>query len=208
MKKSLTIGTLVSLGIVAIMLIVSLFGFSFFEGVKLNLLITFACLTVGGYFSISSYNVLQKNKILGYIGLVFIWFAVILVLLSSWVNFGKLMANVTFTIAFVSVIFNFITSNNLKLGKNYLAVQVVCNIVICVFVLICLLMIYGVMKIGTLFWLMLILSVVSFIVVSVLASKFQGDRVDDNYVKIAKAEYEDLLAKSRMLEEMLNSKSE
>ena len=48
MRKGLMIGTLVCLGVCALFLILTIFGVSFFEGVKLDILITMATLTVVG----------------------------------------------------------------------------------------------------------------------------------------------------------------
>ena len=59
----------------------------------------------------------------------------------------------------------------------------------------------------TLFWITIILSVVSIITISILANKVQGDTIvesKDGYVKIAKKEYEELLAKAKELEELKN----
>ena len=81
-KKGIIIGTLLGLGLCATMLILTIFKLSFFEGTKLNILITTACVTVGGYFSISSYNVLTKHRILGIVSFCLIWLSVLLVSIS------------------------------------------------------------------------------------------------------------------------------
>ena len=52
-----------------------------------------------------------------------------------------------------------------------------------------------------------ILAVVAFITISVLAKKVQGDNINDvksGYIKITKAEYEELLAKAKELESLKN----
>ena len=207
-KKLIIGGTLLFLGLCAAMLIATIFGMSFFVGTKLSILITAACLTVGGYFSLSSYNVLTKHKVLGTISFILIWASVILVTISGWVNLEGIFGDITLTLALLSVLFNFIVSNTLKLGKHYRAIQVICNIILCLFILLILLSTYGVVKLAdimTIFWLLLVLSVVSFIIMAVLSNKTQGEEKanDVNFVKIPKTEYEELLQKAKQLDELL-----
>lgn len=208
-KKGLITGTLIGLGLCTLMLILTIFKINFFEGTKLSILITTACLTVGGYFSLSSYNVLTKNKTLGLVSFGLIWISVLLVAISGWVNMSGLFGDITLTIALLSVLFNFIVSNTLKLGKNYKVIQIICNLILSVFILLILLMAYEVLtlsKIGSFFWIMLILSIVSFITISVLANKSNDDTTSE-YVKIKKSEYDDLLNKAKQLEELLKNKN-
>ena len=208
MKKLFTTTTLIGLGLCTTMLILTIFGNSFFEGVKASILITTACITVGGYFSISSCNVLSKNKALGTISFCLIWLSVLLVTISGWTDMSGLFGDITLTLALLSVLFNFIVSNTLKLGKNYKSIQVICMIILCVFILLILSFAYEILKlsdISSLFWIMLILSIVSFITISVLANRSSEDNSGE-YVKITKKEYELLLSKSKQLDEILNKK--
>lgn len=205
-RKYITAGTLMGLGVCTLMLILSIFGLSFFEGVKLSILITIASFTVGGYFSISSYYMLEKHKIFGILSFVFIWLSVLLVSISSWVEFSTLMVDITITISLFSVLFNFIVSNNLKLGKNYIVIQIVCDVIICIFVLLIILFSYEIVafkSVVTLFWLLLILSLVSLILMTILSRKGQIDTIDDkDFVKISRKEYEELLNKAKELEDL------
>ena len=84
MKKSLIIATLASLGACALMLILSVFGISFFEGVKGSILATVATLTAAGYFGIRSHTMLSKNKILGYVSFGLIGLSMIFMVLFIW----------------------------------------------------------------------------------------------------------------------------
>lgn len=209
LKKLFVTGTLVGLGLCTLMLILTIFKINFFEGTKLSLLITTACLTVGGYFSISSYHALNKNKILGIVSFVLIWVSVLLVTISGWIDMSGLFGDITLTIALLSVLFNFIVSNTLKLGKNYKAIQILCNLILSVFIVLILLMTYEILtltKIGSFFWIMLILSIVSFITISVLANKSKDEETSSEYIKIKKSEYELLLNKAKQLDELLNKK--
>lgn len=209
-KKSLTIGTIIGLSLCALMLILTIFGISFFDGIKLKILITCACFTVGGYFSISSYSALNRNKPLGIVSFCLIWMSVVLILISAWFSTSSVFGDITLTIALLSVLFNFIVSNMLKLGKHYLIIQIICNIIIGLLILFILLLAYGVMKfksIVTLFWLLIVLSVVSFILMSVLSSKFRtDDKTEQNFVKIPKSDYDELLKKAKQLDDILASK--
>ncbi len=215
-KKGLTIGTIVGLGICALMLILTIFGISFFDGTKLKILITFACLTVGGYFSISSYSALGRNKTLGIISFCLIWMSVVLILISAWFSTPSVFGDITLAIALLSVLFNFIVSNVLKLGKHYLIIQIICDLIISLLILFILLLAYGVVKfkaITTFFWLLIVLSVVAFILMSVLSSKFRNEEKSDdngtqNYIKIPKSEYDELLKKAKQLDDILASKDE
>ena len=95
-----------------------------------------------------------------------------------------------------------------NLGKQFFIVQIVCDAILSLLIVLILVCSYGWIKlddISTLFWIVIILSVVAFITISVLASKVQGDNVAEakgNYVKISRSEYEELLAKAKELEEL------
>ena len=85
---------------------------------------------------------------------------------------------------------------------------VICMIILCVFILLILSFAYEILKlsdVSSLFWIMLILSIVSFITISVLANRSSEDNSGE-YVKITKKEYELLLSKSKQLDEILNKK--
>jgi len=209
MKKGLIIATLASLGACALMLILTVFGINFLEGVKGSVLATVATLTAAGYFSISSHTMLSKNKTLGYVSFGLIGLSLIFMVLFIW----KLVENAIFnkavlTVALLSVLFIFLVSNNLKLGKKFRIVQIVCDAILSLLILLILLSSYGVVKLGdilSLFIINIILAVVAFITISVLANKVQGDEISDvktGYVRITKAEYEELLAKAEELESL------
>ena len=209
MKKGLIIGTLACLGACALMLILTVFGISCFEGVKGSILATTATLTAAGYFGLRSHTMLSKNKILGYVSFGLIVLSLIFMVLFIW----GIVKNDTFnlavlTVSLLSVLFIFLVSNNLKLGKQFFIVQIVCDAILSLLIVLILVCSYGWIKlddISTLFWIVIILSVVAFITISVLASKVQGDNVAEakgNYVKISKSEYEELLAKAKELEEL------
>ena len=211
MKKGLTIGTLVALGACALMLILSVFGISFFEGVKGSILATTATLTAAGYFGLRSNTMLSKNKILGYISFGLIGLSLIFMILFIWSIVENGIFNLAvLTVSLLSVLFIFLVSNNLKLGKQFLPVQIICEAILSLLIVLILISSYGWIELEdilTLFWITIILSVVSIITISILANKVQGDTIvesKDGYVKIAKKEYEELLAKAKELKELKN----
>lgn len=209
MKKGLIIATLALLGACALMLILSVFGISFFEGVKGSILATVATLTAAGYFAIRSHTMLSKNKILGYVSFGLIGLSMIFMILFIWgIVVNEIFNKAVLTVSLLSVLFIFLVSNNLKLGKQFLVVQIVCDAILSLLILLILLASYGVVNLGDIisfFIITIILSVVAFITISVLSNKVQGDNIEEvksGYVRITKAEYEDLLAKAKELESL------
>ena len=122
MKKGLTIGTLTCLGACALMLILSVFGISFFEGYKGSILATVATFTAAGYFGLRSNTMLTKNKVMGYVSFGLIVLSLIFMILFIWAEVDSTLFNMmVLTVSLISVLFIFLVSNNLKLGKKYIA---------------------------------------------------------------------------------------
>ena len=211
MKKGLTIGTLSCLGACALMLIISVITglkVNFFEGVKGSILATTATLTAAGYFGIRSNNMLSKNKILGYVSFGLIELSLLFMVLFIWKIIDNRIFNLAvLTVSLLSVLFIFLVSNGLKLGRKFLVVQVVSDAILSLLIIFILISSYGWIELGDVlipFLINIILSVVAFITISVLANKVQGDEneIKKDYVKITKAEYDELLAKAKELEEL------
>ena len=211
MKKGLTIGTLGCLGACALMLIISVITglkVNFFEGAKGSILATTATLTAAGYFGIRSNNMLSKNKILGYVSFGLIGLSLLFMVLFIWKIIDNRIFNLAvLTVSLLSVLFIFLVSNGLKLGKKFLVVQIVSDAILSLLIIFILISSYGWIELGDVlipFLINIILSVVAFITISVLANKVQGDEneIKKDYVKITKAEYDELLAKAKELEEL------
>ena len=211
MKKGLTIGTLGCLGACALMLIISVITglkVNFFEGVKGSILATTATLTAAGYFGIRSNNMLSKNKILGYVSFGLIGLSLLFMVLFIWKIIDNRIFNLAvLTVSLLSVLFIFLVSNGLKLGRKFLVVQVVSDAILSLLIIFILISSYGWIELGDVlipFLINIILSVVAFITISVLANKVQGDEneIKKDYVKITKAEYDEILAKAKELEEL------
>lgn len=207
MKKGLTIVTLTGLAISVLLLILSVLGSSFLAAERLNLLITSATITAGGFFAITSVNLLNYNKKIAYVSLSLISLSVLLIIIQTWLTtLGDIYSYITFTVAILSVLFNTISSTVLKLQKRYLAVQIIVYIVQIIFIMITLLLIYGVLKfdgVFELFLVALILSLAGVIVLAVLSRKNVVGNNDDQLVKISKQEYLLLLEKAKKYDEMV-----
>lgn len=210
MKKAFIIQTLICLGITGIFLILTIFGINFFTGTKFNILVSFATLTGGGYFCLLSCDTHKANKILGIVSFVLVGLSVLLVILSFWLMSGNVgdetFFDITSTIALLTCVFVLVASTYLKLGKKYLVVQIVLYCIVSVFVLICILLVFEVFafkNIATFFWLILVLTIISLIVLKVMTYK-TPERVETNYVKITKEEYDILLDKAKKWDDYTN----
>lgn len=211
MKKGLTIATLASLGICALMLILTVLQIvNFFEGTMGSLLATVATITAAGYFSLRSNTMLTKNKILGYISFSLIALSLIFMVLFIWgVVQNDIFNYAVLTISLISVLFIFLVSNGLKLGRKFLVIQIISDVILSLLIILILTLSYGWMDlndISAFFWITVILSIAAFITLSVLANKVQSDEteVKTGYIKITKAEYEELLSKAKELESLKN----
>ena len=206
MKKGLLIGTLISLGSCAVMLILSIFGISFFEGVKGDILISFATLTAGGIFAISSVNLIKYNKKIAYISLSAICLAVLLIIISTFAEIGGVFSDITFTVATLSILFNVIVSGNLKLQKRLLALQIVAYVIVGLLCLYLILMIFGILsfvKTWQIMLVLIILTVAMLITLAVVSNKAPNvEQPTKDYVKIPRAEYEELLVKAKKYDEL------
>ena len=151
---------------------------------------------------------LSKNKILGYVSFGLIGLSLLFMVLFIWKIIDNRIFNLAvLTVSLLSVLFIFLVSNGLKLGRKFLVVQVVSDAILSLLIIFILISSYGWIELGDVlipFLINIILSVVAFITISVLANKVQGDEneIKKEYVKITKAEYDELLAKAKELEEL------
>jgi len=209
-KKILTISTIVSTCIVSLILIVLLFGVSIFGKFNGNVIVTFACLAIGGFFAINSMNMMYRNKVIGWLSLGLIIVSVFLIILSSWLSLGsEVYSDITISLGLLSVLFNIIVSSGLELEKNKLVWQVIVYIIVGVTDIIATLAIFGVVnlsKILALFLSMIIISFVGVIILKIFAKKTVTDQViaEKNMIKISKEEYEILLNKAKKYDEIIS----
>ncbi len=205
-KKILTIITISGFCLSALMLILGVFGVEVFEGVLLDILITLACIGIGGFFAINSINVYDKNKALSITSLALIGVSILGILIVSYFSIeGDLFGQLVFTIAMLSVLFNVIVSNVLQFGKKLLALQIVVYAVLLITIIFAVVAIFGVDlgELSKLLIALIILSLVGVIVLSILKKK-NITTIGDNYIKITKQEYEELLRKASEYDKLQN----
>jgi len=212
-KKILTIFTIVATCLVSLLLILLLFGVKMFGDFNGSVIITFACFGIGGFFAINSLNMIDKNKIIGYVSLGLICLSVLLIILSTWIKFDSdLYSDITISLGFLSVLFNIIVSSSLDLGKKWFAVQIGVFAVVALFDIITTLALFDVVKLGDfilIYVALIIVMIVGVIILKVLSKKNLSDVIADskNKVVISKEEYEMLLEKSKKYDQLIISQA-
>lgn len=122
--KTLMIVSLVSLAVSCGLLIGAVFGLKVFDDPVLQkMLLIFSIFAVAGGLAIGEINVLQKNKVLGIVCLGLLGLSVLLALFSLFVDSG-VFTKITIVTALLSVLFCFIMSIYMKLGKSLLVLQI------------------------------------------------------------------------------------
>ncbi|MGN0961087.1 MAG: hypothetical protein ACI4PF_02670 [Christensenellales bacterium] len=213
-KKLVTILTIITTSIASLLLIMLLFSFKPFGDSNGNVIITFACLAVGGFFTINSLNMLERNKVLGWISFSLIVLSVLLIILTTWVKFdNSFINNFVIVLGLLSVLFTIIVSSGLELGRTKLVIQIIVYIVVGVTCIFFSLMIFGVIDLlDKLIWLvsLIILSVLGIIILKVLAKKTVNDYIkqDKDMVRISKEEYQMLVEKSAKYDELMSKKQQ
>lgn len=212
-KKSLMIGTIVATGIASLLLILLIFDINIFGNGFLSVLITFASLSIGGFFAINSLNMVAKNKIIGWISVGLISASVFLIILSSWVDLSGIVLDITLSIGLLSVLFNIIVSSGLELGKKKLPIQIIVYVLVAITDVIATLGILGAIKISSIleiFLVLIILSVVGVVVLKILGKKLVADTTEESKdtIRISKAEYDLLVEKAKMYDSIISEKSQ
>lgn len=209
-KKIVTISTIVATSITSIMLIMLLFGFKPLGDYNSSFVITFASLAVGGFFTINSLNMIDRNRVIGWVSLGLIVASVVLIILTSWIKLeSDVVSKATIVLGVLSVLFNIIVSSGLELGKTKLAIQIIVYLVVGATCLFFTLILFNVVSFNdVILWFvsMIILSVLGVIVLKVLAKKTLNDvmKVDKDMVRISKNEYQLLVEKARKYDELMS----
>lgn len=198
MKKKVSLLTLVFVGLSALLAILGLFGAVKLKGTMADLLFTFLTLAVAGLLTINSCTMLERKNKLATVSFGLIAGSALLVIIALWSNVASsnLYMEVTLTLCILSVCFNLITSNILKLQNRYLPVQIasyVCFSVVAGFLVAAS---WGSSILADslkIFILFIILSLVGMGVLAVLSKKQGEEIVSKNYIRISKEEYEELL---------------
>lgn len=211
LKKIVSIGTIVCFCISACLLITGIFGVAIFEGVISKILITFACLAVGGYFAINAINLYGKNKTLSIVSISLIGLSILGILINTHFEIDAVLyGRIVFTLALVSVLFNVVVNNVLNFGKNLLALQIIVYVIILACIILAVLSIFevGLSEAMTKIMISLIvLSVVGVIVLSVIKKKQPTSENAYGKIMITKAEYNTLLFKANEYDKLMSEKN-
>ena len=200
MKKKFSIFTLAFVFISALIAILALFGAFKIKGFVADLLFTCLTLAVAGLLTLNSCTMLERKNKLAIVSMSLIGASALLVIISFWTNASSSSAytDITLTLCILSVCFNLIVSNILKLQNKYLYIQIasyVCFAVVAVFLIAAS---WGSDIIGDsskIFILFLILSLLGLGVLAVISKKQTNDTdaKEKDYIKITKEEYQELL---------------
>ena len=208
-KKIVTYVTIGALGLVSLLLILMLCKVNLFGNAGWSVVITFACLGVGGFFAINSINMIDKNKPIGCISLGLICISVVLIIINTWVRIDSdLYVKITWSLGLLSVLFTIIVSSGLDLGKNKLAWQIAVYAIVGFTDIFITLIIFGILNISkmlTLLLILIILSISGVILLKVIAKKSVDDtkRMEKDMIKITKSEYQTLVEKAKKYDEIV-----
>lgn len=126
-KKSLMIVSLVTLAISCLMLILAVLKVDVFHGIALRFLLIFATTSLACAIAISEINIIERKRILGFIGLGLLTLSVLmaLVVFCSPLLFNYNVFNrITGIVAVLSVAFIAVLSIYSKLEKSLLGLQI------------------------------------------------------------------------------------
>ena len=210
MKKRISFATIIFIGLSALISISALFRIFELKGVILDLLFTFLTLTIAGILTLGTSEMLERKNKIAIISLSLLGISTLLVVLCYWTNLDSSEAylKTTLVTSTLSIYFNLISSNILKMGKSKKVIQGISYICYSVVALYLILIFLDAISLnGTnlkIFILFIILSFVALCVLTVLSKKsLYEDFVTKEYIKITKEEYEDLLNKKAQLENLL-----
>lgn len=126
-KKALMIVSLSALLISCIMLILAVFGVEIFDGVPLRLLLIFATICVATGISINELAVINRKKVLGFVGIGLLALSVLMafvIFCSNLLVTENVFNRITGIVSVLSVTFIIIISIYSKLGKSLLGLQI------------------------------------------------------------------------------------
>lgn len=126
-KKTLMIVSLSTLLICCIMLILAVFGVEIFDGVPLRLLLIFATICVATGISINELAVINRKKVLGFVGIGLLALSVLMafvIFCSNLLITENVFNRITGIVSVLSVTFIIIISIYSKLGKSLLGLQI------------------------------------------------------------------------------------
>lgn len=213
MKKYISYTTLGLVGVATLMALLGIFGVPVFKGVGLQILFTVVTLAVVALLLLNTAELIERKNVVAYISLGLLALSAVLFLIIIW---GKLFVvdtfgRITVTISMVSVVFNIITANALKLGKRYLVVQLIEYALLAVIVVLITITIFDgkFARLGSAyFWASVVVAFAMGIAVSVFAKKvasegYAASKVKEGYIQVSKEEYDKLVAENQELKKKL-----
>lgn len=209
MRKFLTLTALIGVALTALLGILMIFSVIKYKDFNE---IFFSCITIGvGFsFALSSYNLYIKRKsTLPLVSIILIFASVIFVIAALFFGSNSVaFVKITVTIAVISVLFTIIVENTIKLGTRYLPLQIAVYIFVLYLLVIILLALWSIwFGFNTYFWVVTIVAISGLIALGVLSKKEGNPKlIDDDYVKISKAEYDYPLNRSKTLDELTKYK--
>lgn len=213
MKKKISLATITFVIASALIAILALFGILKINGIIADLLFTFLTLSVAGILTIGSCDMLEKKNIMALVSISLIAISTLLVILCYWTTLDNKQTylNITLIISTLSVCFNLISSSILKMRGKHKIVQTlgyICYSAVSLYLISSFIKVISLKDTNLkIFILFIILSLLSMAILAIL-SKRQNVEITETkeYVKITKAEYENLLEKKKQLEELLKGK--
>lgn len=205
-KKGLLIVSLITLAISCLMLILAVFKVDVFHGLPLRFLLIFATTSLSCAIAISEINVIERKRILGFIGLGLLALSVLMALVvfcSPLLFKNNVFNKITEIVAILSVTFIAVLSIYSKLEKSLLGLQIPTFVALGILALMISIIIGGfnILKIKGMLEVLIIDAIVTvglFIASSVIASK----RKDDNKLEAKQeSELEKLKKENLMLKQ-------
>ena len=197
-KKGLMISSLVSLSITCVLLILAVFKIKVFEGVILHILLIFSTLTLASAFMINELNVIKRDKVLGSVS-------------SALLLLSVLFAFIIFCSPLLENGGYFCTATATKLNKRFFAIQIVAYILLCILDIFLSILIGGfnLFSVTAMTEIFGVLCVVTFgiiLALIILSVKRNNQEVENqDFVKILKSEYENLLKENKELKEEIKN---
>ena len=200
MKKKISLLTIIFVVLSALIAILGLFEVLKIEDTISNLLFTCLTLSFVGILTLDLYRAIERKSKLALINLGLIYSSTILFIIYIWGDFSSysLYIKITFIICILSVCFNLISSNILKLQKKYLYLQMptyFCLSAIAFFLISFVIETPILEDNAIIFVLFIILSLLGEGVLAIISKKQTNSSIlDKDYVKILAKEYEELLS--------------
>ena len=208
MKKIVSMITIISVILLSILLLASLFEIIKLSGIYLNILLTIATVFIASFVSLNSIVLVEKKNKFAIISLGLISISVILILLMIWVKGinSSIYNKVTWSFATISIFFNFVVNFRLKLENHNLVLQGLTYTFYALTSLFILLMINvkTISNWNKVLYILIPLILINLVLTSILLIQ---SKKEDNSVVISKKEYQELLKIKEEYYELIKNSS-